>query len=99
MLGSIFFAAMLAPSLVLAVAIDRRNVCQIVDPVIAILHAYPPASSFCSSFLGIQTFTAVTTSTATSIFTSPVTTILPTTVTTLTLTASPVTEYSSLYVR
>jgi hypothetical protein len=98
MFRSTFFATLLAPSLVLAAAIEQRNVCELVDPIVAILHAYPSASPFCSSFLGIQTFTAKTTSTATIVFTSPVTTIQPTTVSTLTLMATPVTEYSSVYV-
>ncbi|KAH0155662.1 hypothetical protein KCU82_g10585, partial [Aureobasidium melanogenum] len=74
-----------------AAPLDERtvNLCPAVDLVVNLLKAYPSASPFCSTFLGIQT--ATTTSTAQ--FTSPVTTIIPTTTTTVVITASTVTEY------
>ncbi|KAH0011437.1 hypothetical protein KCU78_g10022, partial [Aureobasidium melanogenum] len=74
-----------------AAPLDERtvNLCPAVDLVVNLLKAYPSASPFCSTFLGIQT--ATTTSTAQ--FTSPVTTVIPTTTTTVVITASTVTEY------
>lgn len=91
---SIALLGLLASSLVSAIPLDERtvNVCPAVDFVVAILHAYPSASPFCSSFLGIKTATA----TKTVAFTSPVTTTLPTITTTVYIAAeTPVTVWSS----
>jgi hypothetical protein len=78
-------------SLTSALPLDERtvNLCPAVDLVVDLLKAYPSASPFCSTFLGIKT--ATTTSTAQ--FTSPVTTIIPTTTSTVTITASTSTVY------
>jgi hypothetical protein len=83
-------AASLA-SLASAIPLDERtvNICPAVDLVVNLLKAYPSASPFCSSFLGIKT--ATTTSTAQ--FTSPITTVIPTTTSTVTITASTLTVY------
>jgi hypothetical protein len=83
-------AASLA-SLASAFPLDERtvNLCPAVDLAVVLLRAYPSASPFCSTFLGIKT--ATTTSTAQ--FTSPVTTVIPTTTSTVTITASTETSY------
>ncbi|CAD0096406.1 unnamed protein product [Aureobasidium mustum] len=74
-----------------AFPLDERtvNLCPAVDLVVDLLKAYPSASPFCSTFLGIQT--ATTTSTVQ--FTSPVTTVIPTTTSTVIVTGSVVTSY------
>ncbi|KAH0363866.1 hypothetical protein KCU65_g7163, partial [Aureobasidium melanogenum] len=74
-----------------AFPLDERAVslCPAVDLVVSLLKAYPSASPFCSTFLGIKT--ATTTSTVQ--FTSPVTTVVPTTTATIVATGSIVTTY------
>ncbi|THZ90387.1 hypothetical protein D6C82_10460 [Aureobasidium pullulans] len=78
-------------ALTLAAPVEERtvNVCPAVDLVVVLLKAYPSASPFCSSFLGISTVTTTSTVKATS----PITTIIPTTTTTVFVAATPVTEY------
>ncbi|CAD0026105.1 unnamed protein product [Aureobasidium pullulans] len=78
-------------ALTLAAPVEERtvNVCPAVDLVVVLLKAYPFASPFCSSFLGISTVTTTSTVKATS----PITTIIPTTTITVFVAATPVTEY------
>ena len=79
---------------VLGPAVDVA-VCLVVDPVVEILHLYPSATPFCSSFLQIPTISTTKTVSSTASFTSTVTTTISTTVSTLTSFADPVTAYST----
>ncbi|THV63518.1 hypothetical protein D6D28_10614 [Aureobasidium pullulans] len=83
--------AALSFALTLVALVEERtvNICPAVDLVVVLLKAYPSASPFCSSFLGISTMTTTSTVKATP----PITTIIPTTTTTLFVAATPVTEH------
>ncbi|CAD0093002.1 unnamed protein product [Aureobasidium mustum] len=70
-------------------------VCPAVDLVVDILHLYPSATPFCSSFLHIPTITTTKTVSSTASFTSAATTTILTTVSTFTSSADPVTAYST----
>lgn len=89
--------ATLSLAFVDAAPLEERSsaVCLAVDVVVDILRAYPSASPFCSSLLGIPTITTTQTVSTTASFTSPISTTIPMTVTTFTSTVAPITVYST----